>query len=102
MLMLRHQQVLNNRHLTEQANVLKSAHHAHPGDLLAGQAFQMLLAQLNGAAGRLVEAGQAVENGGLARAVRADQRDDLLRAQLQRHVIDRQQAAEAHHQTLNG
>ncbi len=101
-LMLRHQQVLNHRHFAEQAHVLEGPHHAHAGDLLARQALQMLVAQHDGAAGRLVETGQAVEDRGLPRAVRANQRDDLLRMQIQRHVVDRQQAAEAHHQAVNG
>ena len=35
LLMLRHQQVLNHRHLTEQTHVLEGTHHAHAGNLLA-------------------------------------------------------------------
>ena len=45
LLMLRHQQVFNHRHFTEQTHMLEGAHHAHAGDLLAGQTFQMLIAQ---------------------------------------------------------
>ena len=102
LLMLRHQQVFNHRHFAEQTHVLESSHHAHAGDLLARQPFQVLVAQHNGAAGWLIETGQAVEDGGFARAVRADKRNDFPLAQLQRHVVDRQQAAKTHHQTVYG
>ena len=102
LLMLRHQQVFNHRHFAEQTHVLERSHYAHTGNLLARQPFQMLVAQHNGAAGWLIEAGQAVEDGGFARAVRADKRNDFPLAQLQRHVVDRQQAAKTHHQTVYG
>ncbi|MNY83794.1 hypothetical protein D3C86_2268100 [compost metagenome] len=62
----------------------------------------MLIAQHNGPARRLIETGQAVEDRGFPRAVRANQGDDLFREQVQRDVIDRQQAAKTHHQTVYG
>ena len=102
LLMLRHQQVLNHRHLAEQTHVLEGTHHAHAGNLLARQPFKMLIAQHDGAARRLVEAGQAVKDRGFPRAVRANQGDNLFLVQIQIHVVDRQQAAKTHHQTVNG
>ncbi len=51
--------------------------------------------------GRLVEAGDAVEDGGLARAVRADQRCDVAAAGLEGEVADGDEAAEAHGQMLD-
>ena len=50
--------------------MLEGAHHAHAGNLLARQPFKMLIAQHDGAARRLEEAGQAVEDRGFSRAVR--------------------------------
>ena len=100
--MLCHQQVLNHRHLAEQAHVLEGTHHAHAGNLLARQPFQVLIAQHDGAARRLVETGQTVKHRGFSRAVGANQGDDLFLMQIQIHVVDRQQAAKTHHQTVNG
>ncbi len=100
--MLRHQQVLNHRHLAEQTHVLEGTHHAHAGYLLARQSFKVLIAQQDGAARRLVKTGQAVEDRGFSRTVRANQRDNLFLIQIQIHVVDRQQAAKPHHQAVNG
>ena len=51
--------------------------------------------------GRLVEAGDAVEDRGLARAVGTDDGGDLARPGRERHVVDRHQTAEAHGQVLD-
>ncbi|VTO14726.1 Uncharacterised protein [Klebsiella variicola] len=82
--------------------MLEGPHHAHPRNLLARQPFQVLVAQHNGAASGLVETGQAVKDGSLPGAVRADQRDNLALSELQRHIVDGQQAAETHHQAADG
>ena len=50
---------------------------------------------------RLVEAGQAVEDGGLAGAVRADDRGDLAAVGGKGNIVDRDQPAEAHRQMLD-
>jgi hypothetical protein len=50
--------------------------------------------------GRLVETGDAVEHGGLAGAVGADQCHDLFFLHAQGYAVDREQAAEAHAQIL--
>src|SRR5215468_507871 len=44
--------------------------------------------EAKGARGRLVEAGDAVEHGGLAGAVRADQRGDLAALGHERQLVD--------------
>ena len=72
LLMLRHQQIFNHRHFAEQTHVLEGSYHPHPRNLLPRQPFQMLVAQHNGAAGRFIETGQAVKNGGFSRAVWAN------------------------------
>ena len=53
--MLRHQQVFDHRHFTEQPHVLEGAHHAHAGDGLPRQSFRVAIAQFDGAAGRAVK-----------------------------------------------
>ena len=55
---------------------------AQLGDAIVGQALEQKVAAVfvgepHHAGGRLVEAGDAVEDGGLAGAVRADQRGDV-------------------------
>ncbi|EPM88720.1 hypothetical protein A260_08009 [Pseudomonas syringae pv. actinidiae ICMP 19068] len=57
-----------------------------------------LAVQQNGAGAWLVEAGQAVEDCGLARAVGADHRHDLTFVDGQGHAVNRQQAAKTHAQ----
>ncbi|SQI29619.1 Uncharacterised protein [Serratia plymuthica] len=99
--MLGDQQVLDHRHFAEQPHMLESAHHAHAGNRLTRQPFQMAIAQFDGAASGAVEAGQAVKHRGFSRAVRADQRNNFAFVQLKRHVIHRQQAAETHRQPFN-
>ncbi|MNI30652.1 hypothetical protein D3C73_845050 [compost metagenome] len=94
------QEVLDRGHVLEQPHVLEGTHHALEGDLVAGQAFDRLAVQQDAAAARLVEAGQAVEHGGLAGAVRADQGNHLFLFHAQGHAVDRQQAAEAHAQVF--
>ncbi|MMZ63953.1 hypothetical protein D1872_262430 [compost metagenome] len=62
----------------------------------------MLIAQHDGPARRLIKTGQAVKDGGFPCAVRANQGDNLFWMQIQRHVVDRQQAAKTHHQAVHG
>ena len=129
--MLGHQQVLNHRHLAEQANILE-------GTRQAGAVHQMgaaehlvidpppqlrrvekivrvkLLPQHLNDIGDLfprpqhdapprrpIKAGQAVKYRGFARAVGADQGGDRPPLHLQIDIIQRFDAAEMHHQMLN-
>ncbi len=106
-IVLRHQQVFENRHAGEQADVLERARDLGlPVDAEAGQPLQQQLravglAQRDHALGRLVEAGDAVEDRGLAGAVRADERGDVAAPGLEAEVVDRHQPAEAHGEVLN-
>ncbi|MCY1366341.1 hypothetical protein D9M69_532330 [compost metagenome] len=129
--MLGHQQVFHHRHFLEQADVLEGArqaravHQVGAAEHLVVQAAGELrrvdevgrvegLAQhlddvrggatgveVDAPAGGLVEAGQAVEHGGLAGAVGADQRGDGAALDLQADVVERLDATEVHHQVLD-
>ena len=57
--------------------------------------------QRDAALGRLVEAGDAVEHGGLAGAVRPDQRGDGAALDVEGQIVDGDEAAEAHGQMLD-
>ena len=126
LVVLRDHQVLEHGHAAEQADVLEGARDPRMlGDLVVGHALEQVelpstvvlpLAVDRGRRsetapgverhgdpplGRLVEAGDAVEDGGLAGAVRADQRGDVAAADGEGKVVDRHQAAEAHGQMLD-
>ena len=98
-------EVLEHAHLAEQADVLEGpgdagARDPEPVHLLEQQ---LLTVGVEGelADRRLVEAGQAVEHRGLAGAVRPDDRGDLTLIRGERQVVDRDQTAETHGQTLD-
>ena len=105
--MLRHQQVFQNRETRKQANILEGARHLGLlGDFEIRQALEkmrlaVLLAHGDHAHGRLVEAGDAVEDRGLARTVGADQCGDLAALRLEGEVVDGHQAAEAHREMFD-
>ena len=104
---LRDHQVLEHRQAAEEPDVLERARDLRlGGDAVVGHALEQelgaaRLAQRDPALARLVEAGDAVEDGGLAGAVRADQPGDVAALGLERHVVDGEQAAEAHGQMLD-
>ena len=70
---------------------------------LAGRmaAHHRLAAVFDEAVGRLIHAGDAVERGRLAGAVRADERHDLPLGNVQREVVDGDDAAELHRDILH-
>ena len=104
---LRDQQVLQNSETREQANVLEGTRHLGLlGDLEVGQAFQQeLVARLpvhrQHAARRLVEAGDAVEDRGLACTVRADDRRDIPTLHIEAQIVDGDETAKAHRKMLD-
>ncbi len=102
---LRDDQVLEHAHLAEQADVLKGARDAGAGDPEALDLLEQDLLAVNVegqlADGRLVEAGQAVEHGGLAGAIRADDRCDLALIRGERKVVDRHQTTKAHGEVVD-
>ena len=86
--------VLEHRHAGDHLHVLEGARHAALRDLARGQAVDALAAQRHLAARGRQHAGDEVEGGRLAGAVRADQAEDLAGAHLEADVVDRHQAAE--------
>ena len=92
-LMQAHLDVVDDRQLFEQADVLERAGHAHPVDLIGLFAGRGHSIDQDGAAGGLVNVGEQVENGGLARAVGADQASDLVAADHQVEAVHGGQAA---------
>ena len=104
---LRHHQVLQRGHAGEQADVLEGARHARE---LCDAEVEQPLQQVGFAVGmfephhagaRRVEAGDAVEHGGLAGAVRPDQRGDLAALRREAQGVHRDQAAEPHGEVLD-
>jgi hypothetical protein len=102
---LRHQKVLQHRHGGEQADVLERPCHPRAlADLVTEHALQQIIAiaaHQQAADGGLVEAGDAVEDRGLAGAVGADDGGDLLRPADEGDVVDGDEAAEAHGEVLD-
>ena len=99
---LGHKQVFQYGELLEEAHVLEGAHQAVTGHLMAGLARDLVAIQPDAAPGGPVEPADAVEDGGLAGAVGADDGEDLVGGDRQRHAIDGQQAAKAHGEVLHG
>src|SRR5215213_5412660 len=87
--------VVEDRQLFEQTYVLKGTGHAEAGDLVWLELGGGHAADLDLPLGRLVHAGEHVEDRGLAGAVRADQADQLVRSDGQVEIRHRGQAAEA-------
>ena len=85
--------VVDDGQVLEQADVLEGAGHAHPVDLVGLFAGGGHAVQQDGAPAGLVDVGQQVKDGGLARAVGADQAGDLVAADHQVEVVHRGQAA---------
>ena len=123
------QQILEHRHAGEQADVLERARDpGAAGDEIVGHALEqeqraVAARQAAGVArgervelvphrgvavgerdpsfARLVEAGDAVEHGGLAGAVRPDQRGDVAAPDGEREAVDGDEAAEPHGEMLD-
>ncbi len=107
LVVLRDQQVLQHRHAGKQAYVLEGAGHLGVGgDPEIRHALEQVIAPVlpvdrDHAHGRLVKAGQAIEDGGLASAVRADQRGDLAAPGGEAQIVDGDKAPEAHRKMLD-
>ena len=105
---LRHHQVFQRGHAGKQPDVLEGARDlclfrnaeiVQPFEL---DGAAVVMRQPHRAAGGFVEAGDAVEHGGLAGAVRSDQRGDLAPLGRERQVVDGDDAAEPHGQAIDG
>ena len=97
-----HQDVVERAHAAEELDVLEGARDTEAGDLIGAELRDVAVAKADGATRRAVEAGDAVEDGGLARAVGADQPVELAHLDTERDAIDRAQAAEVDGQLVEG
>ncbi len=86
--------VLARGHVVEEANVLERAADAPLGDRVRRLARHVLAAELDLPGGRLVDAGEHVEERRLAGAVRADQAGDRAFGDREVDVVDGDEPAE--------
>ena len=107
LLVLRHHQIFQHGHAAEQPDVLEGAGHARLGiDVVVVEALEPItgakrMIEIHRSLGRLVEAGDAVEHGCLAGAVRPDQRGDVLTSDIEGHVVDGGEPTETHGEVLD-
>jgi len=95
------QDVVERGELPEHFGVLEGAGDAAARDLVWRQSEEVVAAEHDSAARGRVEAGDHVEHGRLARAVGADQREDLPIADLEAQLAQRGEAAEADREVLD-
>ena len=88
--------VVEHRKVGKQCHVLERAADADLGDPVRRARQDARAFHQDVAGGRLVEPGQAVEERGLAGAVRADQAEDSALVHVERHAVQRDDAAEYH------
>ena len=86
----------------EQREVLERAADAEIGNAVRRQRQQRAIAETDIASLRRVEPAQAVEQRRLSRAVGADEPDDLTFRHVERHTVERNDAAEAHGEIADG
>ncbi len=87
--------VVEDRHLVEQRHVLERASDTDLGDGVPGPVEDGLALEQHIAAVGRVEPAQAIEEGRLAGAVRADQAGDLAGEDIEGHAVEGNDAAEA-------
>ena len=92
--MHRDEHVLERGHVVEEADVLERPRHAERRDLVRRARGDVDVLEEDPARGRLVDAGQDVEEGRLAGAVRADQADDRAARDREVDVVHGDEAAE--------
>src|SRR5262249_49355900 len=88
--------VVEHRHGAEEREVLERAADSDRRHAVRRQAEDAPALEQNVALARRIEAAEAVEERGLAGAVRADQAEELATTDRERHAIERHDAAEAH------
>ena len=86
------QNVVGERHAGERHVVLERSHQAARRNRVHRQAVDALTAKRNRSGARRDDAGNEIEGGGLAGAVRPDQGQDLAGAQIKRQVLDSREA----------
>ena len=87
------QEVLGHRHERKQMPPLGDLHDAAVDPLMSRQGGEVFVVQKDAAAARSHEPGDHAQGGGLAGGVGADQRDDLLVADLERDIGERLEVA---------
>ncbi len=97
----RQQHVRQHRHARKKLDVLKGPPDADPHQLVGRQMGDVPAVETDAALLRPVETGHAVQQAGLARAVRTDHRDQLTGAHGQIDVVQRPDAAEMQGQLRN-
>ena len=96
------QHVLDRRHVREQADVLERAADAGSRDAVHAAGRRRARRGTDLAGGRLVEAGQDVEERRLPGAVRADDADDRLLLDVEADVVERDQPLEGLRHVADG
>src|SRR5439155_10432488 len=87
--------VIDQRELAERTRDLEGARKPHAAEAVRRQPADLPVLEADGAAVRTQRAGDEVEGRALARPVRPDEPEDLALAQRERHLVDRNEAAEA-------
>ena len=106
-IVLRHNQVLEDGHALEEADILEGAGDASVfGDPEVEETLEQELPafvvnEAHHALGRLVEAGDAIEDGGLAGPVGANERGDVAAPRNERKVADGDKSTETHGQMVD-
>src|SRR6266542_2098637 len=88
--------VVEHAHALEQGDVLEGARDAEGGHVRRRQTGAVAAVEGDPSLVRAVEAADGVQQGGLARAVGADDRDDLTATDLEAHAVEGQQRSEPH------
>ena len=89
------QDVVQDRHPAEEPDVLVGPGHAERGHLVRRQALQLPPREADHPRRHRIDARDQVEQGGLPRAVRADDGDQLAARHRERHVVHGPEPAEA-------
>ena len=86
--------IVEHREIGKQRDVLEGAADADFGDLVRRAGQDALALEQDIALAGLIEPGEAIEERGLAGAVRSDQAEDLALVHVERHAVQRDDAAE--------
>ncbi len=94
------QEVLQHRGIFKQLNVLEGTGDTESRDFMGRQMRDRLAFEDDLPGTQPVEVADEVEDGRLAGAVRSDQREDLMRQDLEGHIVHGLEAAELHREVL--
>jgi hypothetical protein len=93
--------VIEHRQAAEKADVLKRARQAEKGELMRFAAQNGTAIERNVSRGGLINAGDEIEHRGFARAVRANQPDQIIAPDFEIEFRHRRQATEANRAILD-